>query len=639
MTVPTITELDVAALAAIAPDLEFADAERRAVLLENGSRDVNAAPGSGKTTVLAAKLLLLGRRWTHARKGICVLSHTNVARAEIQRRLGASADGNQLLAYPHFIGTIHALVNQFLALPYMKSNGLEVDVIDDDVFSRRALAIASANWKFRAYMGKNAGVAPMVAGLVYRGPTLEVGSEGGSLPGPTAATRPFILDIKQKLTNQGIFRYADMFAFAERLLMTSPNLRDRLSKRFPVVFIDEMQDTSWEQERLLQLMFDDSVVIQRFGDVNQRILGSNEGAENLTFPKVDALPISTSKRFGPAIAGAVAGVQLTGTPVVGENADRHAPMLLTYSSDQVGKAIPAFGIEVLKRFDDAALRSGAVKALCARKQGDAKKELPGRTLLDYWPSFATEAKSAGPRVERFWSLVSGTGDFLPATGTLAARTGDIRRAILMVLRAAGADATKDIRDGQHLLRRLGDAGFDMQKIRLLMRDLAFAGDMAITETGRKDVIKVLFGALQPLLPAGMTPELFTRMSIFEEPEAPPAGDAMGAVCSVEHGGKRVDVQIGSLASMKGETHLATLVLESYGWPGKRFDLKEALPVISQLSVRDPKLKESHLSQYRNLYVGMSRPTSFLCLAANAERVSDECKAALVSVGWVVEHVG
>lgn len=457
--------------------------------------------------------------------------------------------------------------------------------------------------------------------------------------GPTAATRPFILDIKQKLTSQGVFRYADMFAFAERLLVSSPHLRDRLSRRFPVVFIDEMQDTSWEQERLLQLMFDDSVVIQRFGDVNQRILSSDDGAENLTFPKADALPISTSKRFGPAIARAVAGVQLTGTPVVGESADQHPPMLLTYSTDQVGKVIPTFGIEVLKRFDNAALRTGAVKALCARKQGDAKKELPGRTLLDYWPSFSVEAKPAGPRVERFWSLVSGMGDSPQTVGTLAARTGDIRRAILMVLRAAGAEATNGLRDGQQLLRRLVDSGFDMRDIRLLMRNLAVAGDMATTEAGRKQIPAMLFGPLQSLLPAEMTLGRFAGMPVFDEPEAPRAAEAMRSICYVEHCDREVNVQIGSLASMKGETHLATLVLESYGWPGKRFDLKEAMPVISALSVRHPKLKESHLSQYRNLYVGMSRPTSFLCLAANAERVSSECKAALASLGWVMGHIG
>lgn len=45
MTVPAITEQDLEALALLTPDLNFEDRERRAVLLENASRDINAAPG------------------------------------------------------------------------------------------------------------------------------------------------------------------------------------------------------------------------------------------------------------------------------------------------------------------------------------------------------------------------------------------------------------------------------------------------------------------------------------------------------------------------------------------------------------------------------------------------------------------
>lgn len=637
MNIPLITEVDLAELTEIAPDLNFTDAERRAVLLENGSRDINAAPGSGKTTVLAAKLLLLARKWTDEKKGICVLSHTNVAREEIQRGLGASTNGAQLLTYPHFIGTIHAFINQFLALPYMRSHGLEVDVIDDDAFSRRALAIASANWKLRAYMDKNAGVAPMVAGLVYKGRELEIGSEGGNLPGPKAGTRPFILDIKQRLTSQGVFRYADMFAFAERLLAISPNLKDRLSKRFPLVFIDEMQDTSWAQENLLQAIFDDSVVVQRFGDINQRILGNEEGAEHLTFPKAGALPIRTSKRFGPSIAKAVSGVQLSGMPVVGERADRCAPMLLCYSTEHVGKVVATFALEVLHRFDDEALQTGAVKALCARKQGNAKQELPGRTLVDYWPAFAEDSKISGPRSDRFWSLLAGSTQF--NAQTLADRSNDLRRALLLVLRAAGAEICTTLRDGQLLFRKLNEFGFDTRPIRLLMRDLAVTGNIASTEVGRKEIPGLLFGPLRPLLPIGMTPERFAAMPVFAEPEALLSNNAARALCTVTDGDRQVEVHIGSVASMKGETHLATLVLESYGWPGKRFDLKEALPVVAGLATRNLRLKESHLSQYRNLYVGMSRPTSFLCLAANAERIPRECSEALSSLGWTIRHLG
>ena len=75
-------------------DLNFDDAERRSALLENGSRDFNAVPGSGKTSLLAAKLLLLAKKWPYARRGICVLSHTNVARDEIAQRLAVTTDGS-----------------------------------------------------------------------------------------------------------------------------------------------------------------------------------------------------------------------------------------------------------------------------------------------------------------------------------------------------------------------------------------------------------------------------------------------------------------------------------------------------------------------------------------------------------------
>lgn len=69
-----------------------------------------------------------------------------------------------------------------------------------------------------------------------------------------------------------------------------------------------------------------------------------------------------------------------------------------------------------------------------------------------------------------------------------------------------------------------------------------------------------------------------------------------------------------------------------------FGLKLALPIIAGIDTRSGKMPETQLSQFRNLYVGMSRPTSFLCLAVNAERVSDECKTALTDQGWTITHL-
>ncbi|MGM3213530.1 UvrD-helicase domain-containing protein, partial [Klebsiella pneumoniae] len=75
-----------------------------------GSCDVQAAPGSGKTTLLAAKLILLASKWKHSNRGLCVISHTNVAAAEISKRLADSPQGAPLLGHPHFIGTIHSFI-------------------------------------------------------------------------------------------------------------------------------------------------------------------------------------------------------------------------------------------------------------------------------------------------------------------------------------------------------------------------------------------------------------------------------------------------------------------------------------------------------------------------------------------------
>ena len=108
------------------------DETRREILRSNDSFDVQACPGSGKTTLLVAKLAILGARWPHARRGICVLSHTNVARQEIESKLAGTAVGRRLLAYPHFVGTIHGFVNEFLALPLLRSEGHHVRLIDDE---------------------------------------------------------------------------------------------------------------------------------------------------------------------------------------------------------------------------------------------------------------------------------------------------------------------------------------------------------------------------------------------------------------------------------------------------------------------------------------------------------------------------
>src|SRR5210317_869591 len=127
-----INKQDIADIA-VSEDLIINDEDRISVLESMGSIDVQACPGSGKTTLIATKLILLAKKWPFQHQGICVLSHTNVAKDEIIGRLERSKtiEVQRLLSYPHFIGTIQEFVNRFLAMPYLRSKGIENITVDN----------------------------------------------------------------------------------------------------------------------------------------------------------------------------------------------------------------------------------------------------------------------------------------------------------------------------------------------------------------------------------------------------------------------------------------------------------------------------------------------------------------------------
>jgi DNA helicase-2/ATP-dependent DNA helicase PcrA len=640
MTVPKLDLEDLKSLHKSFPSLDFTDTQRQAVLLEHGSRDIQAAPGSGKTTILAAKLLLLAKKWAHPGRGILVLSHTNVARDEISKRLSTSSTGARLLGYPHSIGTIHAFVNQYLGIPFLRSTGKTIDIIDDAVFASRALATMRSVPSYstlKSWVEKNPNNGPAaVATLRYEGPDLVVGWESGHLPDEGKPTREQAKALKRYMSANGVFRYDDMFAFAQRLLARCPNLRKRLSYRFPIVFIDEMQDTSHDQELLLSAIFDESVVIQRFGDRNQRILGTGTAIQQLTFPKSGHLNVSTTKRFPQSIASVVSSVQVHGEPVTPNNdTETCIPVIMLYKSENVGNVIELFGKEVLSKFSDKCLANGTVKAICARKQGEANKP-PGRHLGDYWPAFLRTKKSESA-FESIHKLLVDPVHIGRIPIELNQRARSVKRAILLALRDAECPEVAGIRDANFLFRTLEIAGFDVSPLRRLCHRLTTSRDqthfLKWTET-----IDLMHAGLARILPSSITREKFGNLQAFGIFENADADALLPDRCVVTDNGRSVTIQIGTIASVKGETHLATLVLEAYGHQAKRHDLESVLESIATGASINPKAKESTQSFYRNIYVASSRPSKMLCLAMNRDRASDAQITALNNAGWKIVEV-
>jgi len=111
------------------------DDEQKAVIKCFETKDILACPGSGKSTAMLAKLLILSQQMPlENNKGICVLTHTNVAIDEIRNK--ASVSASKLFSYPNHFGTIQSFVDKYLAIPsYILRFKKRPRYIDNEVFN------------------------------------------------------------------------------------------------------------------------------------------------------------------------------------------------------------------------------------------------------------------------------------------------------------------------------------------------------------------------------------------------------------------------------------------------------------------------------------------------------------------------
>lgn len=272
------------------------------------SVDVSACPGSGKTTVLLAKLKLLADRMPLKNgAGICVLSHTNVAVKEIKNRLSGYAD--KLIAYPNYIGTIQSFIDKFVTMPYLRNiTGHNVQVIDDLPYVRQMLKRIYDEKKYEKlkYVIRNsylsnkqfADIQTFVQALYLRDDgSLCVGNQKKALAGAgKPSTQQFNILIEDLLMKDGIIRFHDAYSYAQKAIDTlSETYTDLFPLRFRYVFIDEYQDCDIIQRKALMKIFDsEKCSVMNIGDPDQAIYNSSNSKVPDWDPRDGFLPIQTS---------------------------------------------------------------------------------------------------------------------------------------------------------------------------------------------------------------------------------------------------------------------------------------------------------------------------------------------------------
>ena len=97
--------------------------------------------------------------------------------------------------------------------------------------------------------------------------------------------------------------------------------------------------------------------------------------------------------------------------------------------------------------------------------------------------------------------------------------------------------------------------------------------------------------------------------------------------------RKVDMEFGSIHSVKGRTHLATLVLETY------MQLHNMKSIMDYLCGEPPKnMKKSSEKRLKCQYVAMTRARALICLAIPIDFVDEKRQIKLQQIGWNLRYI-
>lgn len=629
-----ITDDDITWAASLVGDNIVFDDSRKTVIKNLESIDIQAFPGSGKTTTLVVKLAILAKKWSFPNAGICVLSHTNVAKEEIEDKLGNTVEGKKLLSYPHFVGTLHSFFDTFIGLPWLRSKGISIKIIDTD-------HVKSIRWKMLSYQTreyfKRNHKDEKICGYHGTWGNIDWGKQG--------KTREELLKVISVSQRKGFFTFDEMLLLAQKVLSEHPSIAEGIQQRFPLLFIDEAQDTNSLLWDLLYKAFPNNgekSVRQGFGDSNQAIYNYvNEDVQQSEFPRNNPLVLSESRRFDNRIAVlancvSISQEQMHGTDNVFSDRNIQHTIFL-FPREKASRVIDEFGKLILNTFSDKELLANAklgchVVGMVHKKSDDTPEKHFPKGIYDYWPNYNPQITSKNHFQKYFIDYFRiGLSEFF-CSGDMSCLVNWIAKGMCKIInRAAGNNLVMPNNNTFIAIEKLLP---DEKKTvyRQLMLGLALSKSLKKEEWNsiidKIDNILKLFNlslSSQDRFLLNWKDEV-----MIERDESRPPQMGNNYFYQDADTGRSICLEFGSIHSVKGRTHLATMVLETFS---SAHNIKS---ILNYLCGKPPKkTTKTNLGRLKCQYVAMSRAKALLCLAIPHEFVDNDTKTLLTENGWSI----
>ena len=396
-----------------------------------------------------------------------------------------------------------------------------------------------------------------------------------------------------------------------------PQIKNIIQQRFSYVFVDEMQDMETHQYDLLEKLFYDdgnsTSIFQRIGDKNQAIFNNIESKEVNWIDRENNLTLTNSHRLSSKIANVVKSFALNNFDIIGLNKCDIKPYIILFDDTSKEKVIPKF-TELVKEFKEEGrlidYGKYPIKAICWNAKWKSETEL---RITNYFPTYKKDNTKSK---QDYDTLKSYLLFYDRNSKTLKSIKNNIINAFLKVLRFEDIfDDNKRCFTKYILFKTLKEKYFDKyQEFNLKLYHwsmLILKGklDEAYDEikSYMNDFIKIF----------DKTKNLTISSSLFNQEsqtlQVPDNIEQLEDYNLYTEGD--INIEIATVHSVKGQTHCATLYLESYF--DKSYESKRLKEVFLGNAIQSPteRVKQS----LKMVYVGFSRPTNLLCVAIHKDR--------------------
>ena len=240
--------------------------EQKEFLSSAGKVVLHACPGSGKTTIVAQKVINYLTSWNRPHQGIAVLSFTNVASEEIARQAREILPQGYDIGTPHFVGTLDSFIDNYI---FLRFGYLLLETPKRPLIATNDISNGYSYWRRDCHSN---GCVSNIDQFKWE-ENGDLSKNGNSIDCPGSGRyAPPCIQFKKMMLEKGLFFQNEIAGLTCSLLKKYPLIAKSIAERFPVIILDEAQDTSVEQMEILDLLCEaglESIFI--VGDPDQSI--------------------------------------------------------------------------------------------------------------------------------------------------------------------------------------------------------------------------------------------------------------------------------------------------------------------------------------------------------------------------------